>query len=414
MEVNLHPKQSEIFRNPARHKIIRCGRRFGKTYYAVTKLIYEAMKNSKTTYWFVAPYYRQAKQIAWKMLNEMMPSGAVVSTHEQELTLKLLNGSEIQLKGADNPDSLKGVGLDGVICDEAAFMRPLVWQEILRPMLFDSGGWSDHISTPQGYNHFYDMWVAAGELKDWERFHFTTYDNPHISAEEVDDSKRTMSDQRFQQEVMAEFTKKTGAVWPELSRDHHLVPRRDVSKNSALFGSIDFGFATGHPTCVQWHEVTADTIFTFDGFMQERLTIEQIDKLMRDQTRGLIIRGLYPDPARPDLIEELRRKGWSIMDTSKDVELGIAKVAEQLRTNPQTNKPGWTMANHLEDQYRQLEEYAWTEIRGDDGRFRQIPKKEKDDACDALRYFIYSHTKPDKSFDKQLSKMQALAEAGEL
>jgi hypothetical protein len=277
------------------------------------------------------------------------------------------------------------------VLDEYAFMKPFVWEEIVRAMLFDSGGWCIFISTPYGYNHFYDLWEQATK-DNWARFHFTTYDNPHIKPEEIEDAKLTMSDMRFQQEIMAEFTKKSGAIYPMFDRNIHTKPRREPRKDSMIFGSIDFGFAIGHKTAVLWHEVTSEEVFTFDGFGVEQKTIEEIDELMRSQTQGLVVRGIYPDPARPDLIEELRRRNWPILETKKDVELGISKVAEYMQINPLTNKPRWGISEHLSEAIRECEEYEWVEVRGEDGKYKQVPKKEKDDFVDSLRYMLFNYT----------------------
>lgn len=386
-EIVLHPKQSLIARDTSRFKVIRCGRRFGKSYLSVTLLISNAMKK-KGMYYFVAPYYRQAKEIGWKMLHDLLPKEAILKTNETELSVELLNGSEIKLKGADNPDSLKGVGLSGCILDEYAFMKPSVWEEIIRPMLFDTGGWCIFISTPCGYNHFFDLWESATK-ENWSRFHFTTYDNPHIKPEEIEEAKLAMSSERFDQEIMSEFNKKSGACWPMFSRDVHVVKRQQPK--GTIYASIDFGFALGHKTAFLLHDVVGETVHTFDGFGVEQETIDQIDERMKTLTGGLIIQGLFPDPARPDLIEELKRRNWPILTTNKDVEIGIAKVSEYMNVNPLTNKVRWTLADHLTDAIHQIEEYQWTEVRGEDGQYTQRPKKEKDDYCDSLRYFMNSY-----------------------
>ena len=136
----------------------------------------------------------------------------------------------------------------------------------------------------------------------------------------------------------------------------------------------------GHPTAVLWHEVVGESVHTFDGFLVEQNSIEQIDQKMREQTNGLYVAGVFPDPARPDLIDELQRRHWSIRDTNKDVELGIAKVDEYMAISPLTNKPRWTISEHLTDVIQQIEGYEWQEVRNEDGTFKQVPKKEFDDA----------------------------------
>jgi len=398
MDVTLHPKQSEIWRSPARFKVIRCGRRFGKSYLSATLIIAKALE-SKGDYWFIAPTYKQAKEIAWRMITELMPPAAIGKKNETELSMDLKNGSRIVLKGADNPDSLRGVGIAGCVLDEYAFTKPFVWEEVVRPMLFDSGGWAMFISTPYGYNHFYELWESASDKGEWARFHFTTYDNPHIKAEEVDEAKLTMSTERFNQEIMAEFTKKSGAIWPNFSRAVHVVPRVSPPEGATIFGSIDFGFSIGHMTAVLWHAVDGEQVYTFDGFGIEQETMPQILERMKLQTGGLFVSGIFPDPARPDLIEELKRAGWPMREVNKDKELGIAKVAEYMQINPLTNKPRWTISEHLKDAIRQIEEYEWMEVRGDDGRYTQKPRDVDNHFPDSIRYFMHNYANKQRRSD---------------
>lgn len=369
---------------------MRCGRRAGKTYLALTTIL-KAAVDKPGEYWFISPTYRQSKEIAWKLLFKLLPQGAAKSINETELACHLINGSTIKLKGADNEDSLRGVGLNGVVLDEYAFMKANVWEEIVRPMLFDTGGWAMFISTPKGYNHFWELWEQATR-DQWARFHFTTYDNPHIKPEEVEESRHTMSELRFGQEILAEFTKFEGAIWSNFTRDYHIIPRREPKSEATIYGSIDFGFAKGHPTAVLWHEVMSEEVHTFHGFTEEGLNIDKIDEYMRAQTNGLTVSGIFPDTARPDLIEELRMRGWPILETIKDVEVGISKVDEYMQINPLTGKPRWTIADHLVAATRQIENYEWMEVRGEDGKYKQVPRKENDDNCDALRYFLASYS----------------------
>ena len=112
---------------------------------------------------------------------------------------------------------------------------------------------------------------------------------------------------------------------------------------------------------------------------------------MKPQTNGLVIQGIFADPARPDLIEELKQFNWPVLETNKDVELGIAKVHEYMQFDPINKKPKWTISKHLTRAIEQIEQYVWTEVRGTDGKFKQVPKKENDNFPDCLRYFIFNY-----------------------
>lgn len=393
----LTPKQSKILRDKSRYKMVRAGRRFGKTVLAIAALLNGVM-NKPGEYWFVSPYYRQSKNIAWKLLNEYAPKELVASKNENELILTFNNGGRISLKGADNENSLRGTGLSGCVLDEAAFQKPTVWSEIIRPMLFDEKGWCIQISTPNSYNWWWRMYSEAESKPDWSCWHYTSYDNPHLSREEIDQSRHEMSEEKFSQEILAEFTKVSGAIWPEFSREVHVYPKRNPAPDTVLIAGIDWGFAKSHPTSVAFFEVNGQgDVYCFDGFMQEGLTIDKIDEMMRAMTNGLVIRAIYADSARPDLIEELQRRNWNVLPANKSVEMGISKVSEYLAINPLTQKPRLTFANTMVDQIRQLEQYSWEEVRGEDGTFKQTPRKMDDDFCDCVRYVIFNYTTPNIS-----------------
>jgi len=390
-----HVKQQMLHDDTHRYKVIRCGRRFGKTVFAVNKIIQEAI-NKGGDYWFVAPTYRQAKEIAWRIFEQYLPKSFINKKNETELSIELINGARIALKGSDNPDSLRGVGLNGVVMDEFAFADPYSWT-VISPILQDRKGWAVFISTPNGYDHFHKLYNQENDDKDFKSFHFTSYDNPYLDPSELEKERLRMSPERFEQEYMAEFMKKSGAIYSKFSRDIHCVPRQLPNKGDIVIGSIDFGFAIGHPTSCHFHIVKPDEIHTFDGFLREGMSLEQINDLMHTLTSGLIVRQVFADSARPDLIDALSKKGWPVLQADKDVELGIAKVDEYMQVNPLTNKPRWTMASHLTEEIKQLEGYVWQEVRNSEGQYKQAPKKENDDFPDELRYFLKTYNKPTKT-----------------
>jgi phage terminase large subunit-like protein len=153
-ELTLHHRlrrqHASVFRSPKRFKIVVAGRRWGKTWLAVWWLVVSAFSGPDRICYYIAPNYRQAKRIAWEVLKQFVPITARRRTNEQELCIQLRNGSIIQLHGADNPDSLRGVGLDSVVLDEYAFMRSDTWPMVVRPMLSDRKGCAMFISTRPG------------------------------------------------------------------------------------------------------------------------------------------------------------------------------------------------------------------------------------------------------------------------
>lgn len=244
--IKLTPCQKEIDQSPARYKIIRAGRKFGKTTYAM----YQALKwlgppNSRI--WFLAATYRQAKLITWNEFKRLIPHEAMKrKPNDTDLTITLKNGSELSLLGTDDMDMLRGPAPDGVIFEEAALHKRDVWYEVIRPNLMVKKAPALFISTPKGFNWFKDLEDAArlsclqgGD--EWAVFHRTVYDNPHIDPKEIEQAKRDCdNDQIWRQEYMAEYESSVGRVFASFSDARHMgdVPK---PKGQITGRAIDWG-----------------------------------------------------------------------------------------------------------------------------------------------------------------------------
>lgn len=202
-----HKHQQAIRDSQARFKVVVAGRRFGKTIFAINELIRMALENPNSLNWYIGPTYRQAKDIAWKMLFQNLPIELISSKNEVELSIELIQGATIALKGADNPEGLKGVGLNYAVLDEYGEMKEEVWDEAIRPMLIDSKGSAIFIGTPVGYNHFWKLYQKDKDDTDYKSFHFKTVDNLAIDgiAEEVEKARIEMDPIKFSQEIEANF-----------------------------------------------------------------------------------------------------------------------------------------------------------------------------------------------------------------
>jgi len=164
--------------------------------------------------WWVAPSFPLSK-IAWRLLIRLVPFDLVESVNRTELRIVLKNGSEIWVKSADNPDSLRGEGLTFLVVDEAAMVRREAWENALRPALTDRAGRAVFISTPKGHNWFYGLWVRGEdeEYVDYESFKFPTESNPYIPGEDIEESRVTLPDAVYRQEFLAEFLENVGTVF---------------------------------------------------------------------------------------------------------------------------------------------------------------------------------------------------------
>ena len=214
LNIDLHPAQLEIFQSNKRFKIVAAGRRFGKSYLSAWLLLINAIQSDSKDVFYIAPTFQQAKDIMWSMLKEL-GRDLILQAYENTAVLTLINGRKIYLKGSDRPETLRGVGLAYVVLDEYASMKPVVWEQIIRPTLADVEGRALFIGTPAGKNHFFDLYQDAVDDEDWDTFQFTSTDNPFISEKEISAASKSMSSMSFRQEFEASFETFSGGIFKE-------------------------------------------------------------------------------------------------------------------------------------------------------------------------------------------------------
>ena len=206
LNVQLLPWQTKVFEDPTRFKVVAAGRRTGKSRLAAWMLIINALQSDRGHVFYVAPTQGQARDIMWQTLLEL-GHDVITGSHINNLQLKLVNGATITLKGADRPETMRGVSLKFLVMDEYADMKPDVWEQVLRPALADQKGHAMFIGTPMGRNHFYELYKYAemGDDDTYAGWHFTSYDNPLLDPDEINIAKKSMSSYAFRQEFMASF-----------------------------------------------------------------------------------------------------------------------------------------------------------------------------------------------------------------
>ena len=393
MILKLSPWQSRVWDDTTRYKVINCGRRAGKSFLVAPKMVEYASQNPKSIVWYVAPNYKQAKAIMWSMLREVVPLHSISKKNETELTIVLTNGSQIMLKGAEDPDTLRGVRIDLCIFDECAFINKWddVWK-VIRPTLVDSKADVWFISTPNGFNHFKDL---AERVEDgWKYYHFTSYDNPYIDDAELDAARAEMDDDSFQQEFMGEFRKMAGLIYKSFNRDIHMVDVPRLDSNYTYYRALDFGF--GHNAALGYFAVNSDqtAIYMYDGLYRNALDTDQLADSVKLKDAGKHITGAWADSAQPQIIEDLSLKGVRFEPVEKgpdSVIKGITNVAGLLKVRPDTGKPTIMFAKHLDWVANEFEQYRWVQNKNENSAQREMPLKRDDDAMDMIRYFAMSY-----------------------
>ena len=241
LKVELLPWQQEVFEDPTRFKVIAAGRRTGKSRLAAWCLILNALQATRGHVFYVAPTQGQARDIMWQMLLEL-GHPVIASSHVNNLQIKLVNGATIALKGADRPETMRGVSLKFLVMDEYADMKPEVWEQILRPALADQKGDAMFIGTPMGRNHFYELYTYAKVADDptFAGYHFTSYDNPLLDPDEIKAAEKSMSTFSFRQEFMASFE----AQGSELFKEDYIKFSEEEPQVGAYYIAVDLaGFA---------------------------------------------------------------------------------------------------------------------------------------------------------------------------
>ena len=214
--------QQTVFKDPTRFKVVAAGRRCGKSRLSAVTLLIEALNCPEgSSVMYIAPTLGQARTIIWDLLHEL-GRPVIKSSHVNNLEITLVNGRKILVRGADNPDSLRGVSLTYVVLDECAFVKVDVWEKIIRAALSDKKGRALFISTPSGRNWFYDAFKVGqreeedeGYDSEWKSWHFTTQDNETIDPKEIEAAKRSLSSFAFKQEYLSSFDNAGADIFKE-------------------------------------------------------------------------------------------------------------------------------------------------------------------------------------------------------
>lgn len=217
LKVELLPWQQKVFGDTTRFKVIVAGRRCGKSRLSAVSLLVEGLKcPAGSAVLYVAPTQGQARQIIWDLLLDLGRE-VIQSTHVNNMDITLINGAKIYVRGADRPDTLRGVSLTFAVLDEVADIKPDTWEKVLRAALSDKRGKALFIGTPKGRNWFFDLYNLGqnGEDEEWKSWHFTTKDNPLIDPKEIEAAKKTLSTFSFKQEYEASFDNAGAGIFKE-------------------------------------------------------------------------------------------------------------------------------------------------------------------------------------------------------
>jgi hypothetical protein len=289
----LSSPQQTIVDAPQRFKVVIAGRRFGKTHLSVRELC-KAARHPDKEVWYVAPTYKQAKMIVFKKLRKKLQDLRWVSKiNETNMSFELKNGSTISLKGADNYDSLRGVGLDFLVMDEFADIDEEAWTETLRPTLADKMGKALFIGTPKGMNWAKDLYDLAQEYpEEWAAFQYTTEQGGNVSLTEIEAARRSLDARTFNQEFRATFETFSGRIFYSFDRKHNVKAYTDPLPKELHLG-VDFNI---DPMSAVIGVKTGNVMHIIDEFKIYGSNTEELVEEVKTRYPGHTIIA-YPDPA---------------------------------------------------------------------------------------------------------------------
>jgi len=290
--------QAKIFSSPKRFKIVNAGRRFGKTWLAGAFIMNKCLNYSKKVVLYIAPTSEMARDLMWDTwIKEHIPPEYVESKNEQFMTMKFKNGSRFHCLSADKPDRLVGKKADLMIVDECAIINSPKedFYDKLQPLLSDKyvDGEALYISTPRGYNWFYDVYCEGKEDPvEWDCFQFTTIDGGNVDQEEIEKRKRTMSPKMFAQEFLASFECVSNRIYDQYDRELNACEYDEEWHYGDLHIGMDFNV---NPMTAAIAKFERGSLYFFDEFVEKGCNTQEICNMIKKKYPDCTYY-VYPDP----------------------------------------------------------------------------------------------------------------------
>lgn len=413
--MELHTTQKIVAASNKRYRVVNCGRQWGKTHLSCEEMRGRSYYLADQNITYFATTRDQARNIAWYNLQDMTRALWAKKPNETLLELYIRNQyggiSTVTLRGFENVETARGTQNDLIILDEVASMPRFkyAWEAILQPTLLFRKGDAMFISTPKGYNHFNELYLKEKTSPEWESFTFTTYDNPFIDKQEIENIRQQVTTDYFNQEYLAQFTRFTGLIYKEFNQSLH-VDYFDHEFNSHaeyLFG-LDFA-VRGYTACICAKLMPDGHIYILDEYKMDNDTAvnhgTRIKEMLLKYANMERWTG-YADPAGWIKNQQRGDQVWSIADEYLEMGLPMAQANNQVvpginyvRQQLQANKIHIHMrCTKLVDEIMQ---YQWKDQPDKQVGMKNAPeevRKVNDHLIDASRYMLYSKpTPPDEA-----------------
>jgi hypothetical protein len=295
MKITLTKAQHKVSQSKARFRVLISGRRFGKTHLAITEMMKYAAKPLQNI-WYVAPTFKMAKEICWSNLKTMLHSfNWIEDINETNLTIKVKkSNSVISLKSSDQPDALRGSGINFLILDEFADIDKRTWFEVLRASIADTLGDVLMCGTPRGFGNWsYEMYLKGKDDKEWESFQFTTLQGGMVSKQELEQAKLDLDVRTFRQEFEGTFENYAGSVYYNFHPVESVIERK-IDWSKPLHIGMDFNV---DPMSAAVAQIEKDKVYFVDEIVIYSSNTDEMCQEIRDRYGTKIPIFVYPDPA---------------------------------------------------------------------------------------------------------------------
>ena len=408
-----------------------CGRRWGKSTAGPHDKVPYMMYRKPTLGWIVAPTYDLGEKefrVFWKILVETLQvpverGKTFYNIRTKDFRITTAWGSTVEVRSAEHPESLVGEGLDWVIMAEAAKLKLSHWEKYIRPTLSDKRGEAVFVSTPEGYNWFYDIY-QNGQSEDekygaWWSYKSPTWENDIIfpggrQDPEMLEVEATLAQEVFDQEYGAEFTSFAGRIYSEFDEGYHVLKDYRFHPEWPNYVAFDFGFRNPF-VCLQIQVDPEDNVYVWDEYYKKGLSTPQHANNLKSHIQWRVDGGYY-DPSGADQSAAIQQiwhetsrynNAWlnsvSLDPAPNEWRPGVDRVKEWLKLRPTIDAMGYEEDKVkpklfvASDCYYTIREFNTYRVKEETDKVlekkdpKEEPRKKDDHAMDALRYFIAGH-----------------------
>lgn len=304
----IHSGQQVVLASEARFRVLACGRRWGKTRLGSLLCLEVALRRGRA--WWVAPSYKMAF-VGWRLVTQLAGQIPGAEVRKQDQLVMMPGGGSVQIRSADNPQTLRGEGLDFLVMDECAFIPEEAWAEALRPALSDRLGRALFISTPKGRNWFWRAFLRGQDGGEWQAWQFPTSTNPYIAASEIEAARLSLPERIFRQEYLAEFIDDAGGVFRHVVEAATVLRQQGPISGHRYAMGVDWGKHNDF-TVLTVIDLDSQSVAEIDRFNQIDYQV-QLGRLqgLYERFRPITVVAERNSMGEP-LIEQLQRQGLPV------------------------------------------------------------------------------------------------------